>query len=193
MPQDAAASYLATFSHADLDVPGPRARGPIVDAKPPPAWLEELPPSPLASLYHDDVFVVHGGADVLPSAAVAVPAGTAGDVTSVSAAGAVTAASTADAVTSVSAVAVSAAGGAALQRADGVALQRTGGVVLMGGEDAPLVHNAAGGVTSASADGGVASATDSASYTALARKPHLWCASALPATLLASKPYLWPR
>jgi hypothetical protein len=80
VPQDAASSYLATFSLADLDVPGPLARGHIVDTKPPPVWLAELPPSPPASLYHDDVLVVHGEAGVFPSAAAVVPADTGGDL-----------------------------------------------------------------------------------------------------------------
>jgi hypothetical protein len=80
MLQDAAASYLTTFSHADLGVPGPRARGPIVDTKPSPVWLEEPPPSPAALMYHDDVLVAHGGAGVLPGAAAVAPADTGGDL-----------------------------------------------------------------------------------------------------------------
>jgi hypothetical protein len=92
VPQDAASSYLATraghgpaipglatFSLADLDVPGPLARAPIVDTKPPPAWLVEARPSPTVMVYHDDALVVHGGADVFPGAAAVALADTDGD------------------------------------------------------------------------------------------------------------------
>jgi hypothetical protein len=83
--QDAASSYLATGSLDGPAVWDPlgfagEARAPIVDTKSPPVWLAEPLPSPPASMYHDDVLVVHGEAGVLPGAAAVMPAGTGGDL-----------------------------------------------------------------------------------------------------------------
>jgi hypothetical protein len=85
VPQDAASSYLATCSHNSRALTTEAfaddlARGRIVDTKPPPVWLVEPPPSPAATVYHDDVLVVHGGAGVLPGAAAVAPADTGGDL-----------------------------------------------------------------------------------------------------------------